>query len=142
MRYFAVIDTNVIVSAMLNSKSVPGMVVKLAVRHTIVPVLNDEILAEYKEVLVRPKFHLSENDINKMIKFITAVAVFVDREHIEIELPDPKDRVFYEVTMQKRITDDAYLVTGNMKHFPKKPFIVTPREMLDIIMKDQLNIEL
>ena len=97
MRYFAVIDTNVIVSAMLNSKSVPGMVVKLAVRHTIVPVLNDEILAEYKEVLVRPKFHLSENDINKMIKFITAVAVFVDHEHIEIELPDPKDRVFYEV---------------------------------------------
>ena len=73
---------------------------------------------------------------------ITAVAVFVDHEHIEIELPDPKDRVFYEVTMQKRITDDAYLVTGNMKHFPKKPFIVTPREMLDIIMKDQLNIEL
>ena len=142
MRYFAVIDTNVIVSAMLNSKSVPGMVVKLALRHTIVPVLNDEILAEYKEVLVRPKFHLSENDINKMIKFITAVAVFVDHEHIEIELPDPKDRVFYEVTMQKRMTDDAYLVTGNMKHFPKEPFIVTPREMLDIIMKDQLNIEL
>ena len=134
MRYFAVIDINVIVSAMLNSKSVPGMVVKLALRHTIVPVLNDEILAEYREVLVRPKFHLSENDINKMIKFITAVAVFVDHEHIEIELPDPKDRVFY--------TDDAYLVTGNMKHFPKKPFIVTPREMLDIIMKDQLNIEL
>ena len=121
MRYFAVIDTNVIVSAMLNSKSVPGMVVKLAVRHTIVPVLNDEILAEYKEVLVRPKFHLSENDINKMIKFITAVAVFVDHEHIEIELPDPKDRVFYEVTMQKRITDDAYLVTGNMNlNFSKK----------------------
>ena len=44
--------------------------------------------------------------------------------------------------MQKRMTDDAYLVTGNMKHFPKEPFIVTPREMLDIIMKDQLNIEL
>ena len=33
--------------------------------------------------------------------------------------------------------DAAYLVTGNTRHFPKKPFIVTAREFLDIL--DQLN---
>ena len=47
-------------------------------------------------------------------------------------LPDPKDLVFYEVCMAKR-AEDSMLVTGNMKHFPAKPFIVTPNELLEII---------
>ena len=46
-------------------------------------------------------------------------------------LPDMKDLPFYEVVLEKR-SDDAYLVTGNIKHFPQEPFIVTPRELLDI----------
>ncbi len=60
----------------------------------------------------------------------------MDADHIDIELPDPKDSVFYEVVMEERKEEDAYLVTGNIKHFPEKPFIVTPRQMLDIILKD------
>ena len=60
----------------------------------------------------------------------------MDADHIDIELPDPKDSVFYEVVMEERKEEDAYLVTGNIKHFPGKPFIVTPRQMLDIILKD------
>jgi hypothetical protein len=38
--------------------------------------------------------------------------------------------------MEERKDEVSYLVTGNIKHFPEKPFIVTPREMLDIILKD------
>ena len=45
-------------------------------------------------------------------------------------IEDPKDVVFYEVALSK---DDAYLVTGNTKHFPKKPIVVTPAEMLEIL---------
>ncbi len=52
------------------------------------------------------------------------------------ERPDPKDRVFYEVVMEGRKSEDAYLVTGNIRHFPEKPFVVTPRQMLDIILND------
>ena len=48
-------------------------------------------------------------------------------------LPDMKDLPFYEVVMEKWQTDDAYLVTGNQKHFPNRTFIVTPKEMLDIL---------
>ena len=48
-------------------------------------------------------------------------------------LPDMKDLPFYEVVMEKRQTDDTYLVTGNQKHFPNRTFIVTPKEMLDIL---------
>ncbi len=51
-----------------------------------------------------------------------------------IVLPDMKDLPFYEVVLEKR-DDGAYLVTGNIKHFPKEPFVVTPRELLDILDK-------
>ena len=45
-------------------------------------------------------------------------------------LPDAKDLVFYEVALSK---EDSFLVTGNLKHFPKKPFVVSPAEMMEII---------
>jgi hypothetical protein len=51
-------------------------------------------------------------------------------------LPDIKDLPFYEVVVEKR-EDDAYLVTGNMKHFPAKPFIVTAKEFLAILNTTQ-----
>ena len=63
----------------------------------------------------------------------------VDAEELDIELPDPKDRVFYEVVMEERKEEDAYLVTGNIKHFPEKPYVVTPRQMLNIILEDWEN---
>ena len=44
--------------------------------------------------------------------------------------PDPKDLVFYEVALSK---EESFLVTGNLKHFPKKPFVVSPAEMMEII---------
>lgn len=47
-------------------------------------------------------------------------------------LPDMKDLPFYEVVMAMR-DDDAYLITGNLKHFPAERFIVTARQMLDIL---------
>lgn len=48
-------------------------------------------------------------------------------------IPDPKDVVFYEVALSK---EDAYLVTGNKKHFPNKPIVVTPAEMVEILQKE------
>jgi len=65
--------------------------------------------------------------------------IYVDTETIDIELSDPKDKVFYEVVMEGRKSEDAYLVTGNIKHFPTTSFIVTPREMIDIILADCEN---
>lgn len=65
---------------------------------------------------------------------IERVGFFVDDpEKLEWTLPDFKDRIFYEVVMEKRKTDEAYLITCNSKHFPIEPYVVTPRQMLDII---------
>lgn len=41
--------------------------------------------------------------------------------------------------MEERKTEDAYLVTGNNKHFPSAPYIVTPRQMLTIIIENMVE---
>ena len=137
MKYYVVIDTNVLVSAVLKSHSVPGSIVELAFDGPIIPILNEAIEKEYREVLSRPKFHLTEDLIEGIMSTFHKRAIYVDAEHLDVELPDPKDLVFYEVVMEERKEEEAYLVTGNIRHFPNRPFIVTPREMLDIILRDQ-----
>ena len=136
MKYFTVIDTNVLVSAMLKWQSVPGSVMEFALEGFIIPVLNKEIVAEYRAVLARPKFGLDDKIIIDIIDSLENVGFYVDAETIDIELPDSKDRVFYEVVMEERKEEEAYFVTGNIKHFLDKPFIVTPRQMLDIILEE------
>ena len=130
---FAVIDTNVIVSALLSSRrdSYPLAVMAHVYSGAITPVFNDEIIKEYREVLGRREFHFDQTDVDSAIAVITGYGLNVERSNVEGEVfPDPKDVVFYEVKMSK---EDAYLVTGNIKHFPKKPFVVTPREMVELL---------
>ncbi len=86
------------------------------------------------QILARPKFHLTQNIIDDVVDEIEQLGIHVDAEELNVELPDPKDRIFYEVVMEVRKSEDAYLVTGNIKHFPQKTFVVTPRQMLDIIL--------
>ena len=97
---------------------------------TIVPIYNDEILEEYANVLRRPKFNFPERTVNATLEAIRKGGVRSDRLNSDEDLPDPKDIVFYEVALS---VEDSYLVTGNIKHFPKKPFVVSPAEMLQII---------
>ncbi len=133
MTKYGVIDTNVLVSAMLKENSVPGLVLKHVFDGNLVPLLNDKILEEYQEVLLRKKFPFLEEDVNIVLENLQERGAFVNAGRLNIELPDVKDIVFYEVVMEKRKEDFAYLVTGNIKHFPKEPFVVTPREMLEIL---------
>jgi predicted nucleic acid-binding protein len=113
--------------------SVPGQIAEEAVAGQIIPLYNDEIIAEYQDVLARPKFKFDRRAVKLLIDAIIERGMPVDAGPIEELLPDPKDVVFYAVTMEKRKTGDAYLVTGNLKHFPGRSYIVTPREMLDIL---------
>lgn len=83
-------------------------------------------------VVVDTKFQFPESTIQATLNYFKKYGIHVDRISTGENLPDPKDLVFYEVCMAKR-NEDSMLVTGNMKHFPSKPFIVTPNELLDII---------
>lgn len=132
-QYHAVIDTNVLVSAILKDISVPRSIIEYAFRGTITPLLNDRILQEYHDVLLRPKFHLTKEIVHDILDAICENALSVNAPEIDIRLPDPKDRVFYEVLTEVRKAHPAYLITGNAKHFPTELYIVTPREMLKLI---------
>ena len=133
MKYFAVIDTNVLVSSMLKGTSIPGIIVDKAINGPIVPLLNNEILAEYEEVLLRNKFGFVEEDVKTLIDELRKRAIYLDRTMVDEVFEDPDDVVFYEIVMTARTAVDAYLITGNKKHFPIKSYVVTPREMLEII---------
>lgn len=133
-KVFAVIDTNVIVSALLsrnNKESNTSRVFEAILDGRITPLYNEEILDEYKEVLGRSKFPFYKEDVEMVEILMVTVGLKLGRTtSLEGVFPDPKDVVFYEVTLSK---DDAYLVTGNIKHFPQKPFVVTPAEMVSIL---------
>lgn len=135
MKYYAVLDTNVLVSALLKNGSVPWQVAEEALHGDIIPVINDDIIAEYEDVLNRPKFKFEKRAINVLLSELRKRAVYAEAGMIEDVVPDEKDVVFYAVLMEKRKEEDAYLVTGNLKHFPVKTYVVTPREMLDIMME-------
>ncbi len=136
MKYYAVIDTNVLVSALLKWDSIPGTIMEFVFQGTILPLLNESIAKEYQDVLSRPKFHLTEDIISTILSEINQLGIYLDAPKTDILLPDPKDAVFYEIVMKGREKENAYLITGNIKHFPVKPYVVTPRQMLDIILQN------
>ncbi len=131
-KVYAVIDTNVIVSA-LWSKNVESSTVKVfkaLFSHKIIPLYNREILDEYREVLSRPKFPFEDSTITDTICFISKHGIDSYRIASEEHFSDHDDIVFYEVALSR---EDSFLVTGNKKHFPKNPIIVSPAEMVEIL---------
>ena len=137
MKHYAVIDTNVLISAMLKWTSVPGSIIEFAFSGVIIPVLNERIVEEYREVLMRDKFHLTKEIVDDVIQALEDQGEYIDTDNMDYELPDLKDVVFYAIVMEKRKEEDTYLVTGNIKHFPQVPFVVTPKQMLDILLEEK-----
>lgn len=131
----AVIDTNVIVSAYItkNLEAATSKVWEAVLQCKLTPIYNDEILNEYSEVLHRERFGIPESLIKWALDKIVTNGIRGERIMSDEFFPDPKDVVFYEVALSKK---DAYLVTGNTKHFPKKPIVVTPTEMLEILKSE------
>ena len=93
---------------------------------------------EYREVLSRKKFGFDPETIQIILNELEKKAVFSDRLSADVsEMPDKDDIVFYEVTLYMRQSEETFLVSGNLKHFPQKPFIVSPREFLEILRGNQ-----
>ncbi len=137
-KIFAVIDTNVLVSALFsgNSSSNPALVIRAVINGSIIPVYNDEIIEEYREVLSRDKFKFKPIHIENLIALFTELGIKTKRGLAGDEVfPDGDDIVFYEVAIS---VEDSYLVTGNIRHFPKKSFVVTPAQMVEILRESGL----
>lgn len=134
MSCYAIVDTNVLVSALLsgNESSATVQVVARMLAGEIIPVYSSLVMDEYRDVLRRRKFGFSPETVNYLLAAISRFGLLVEPSPSGAILPDMKDLPFYEVVLEKR-EDGAYLVTGNLKHFPHKPFIVTARQLLDIL---------
>ena len=127
-------DTNVLISSLLSKHpdTATAQVVNAIAESKIVPLFNQEILDEYDDVLHRPKFPFSEEKVQKLLKMIRQFGLEVNPSQTGEILPDMDDLVFYEVVMEKR-DNDAYLITGNIRHYPAREFIVTPAEMMALL---------
>jgi len=137
LKYYAVIDTNVIVSSFLSKGSIPYQVVDQALKGLITPLLSDDILNEYREVLERNRFQFDKNRIDDFFNSIIQRGIFLDRTVTDEDFVDTTDIVFYEIALTGKKEKETYLITGNKKHFPVRSFVVTPREMIEIIESDQ-----
>ena len=134
-KFYAVFDTNVLVSSLMSKRDDSPTVVLLdyVLDGQIVLLYSEEIIAEYDEVLHREKFDFSNERIAAVLELVKMGLCLEPTPSGEF-FPDADDAVFYEVALSK---ESSYLVTGNQRHFPKSPVVVTPAEMLQIIQNDK-----
>ena len=131
---YAVIDTNVIVSALFtkNNQSPTVQVLNAVFSGEITPLYHKKILLEYNNVLHREKFNFSEKNIQCVLSYIRQYGIEVFPKPSGEILIDMDDLIFYEVAMEKQ-NEGSYLITGNQKHFPNRSFIISPAEMLALM---------
>lgn len=133
---YAVIDTNVLVSALIthNSEAATAKVVSLLVEGDFIPLYDGKIIEEYQEVLHRTKFNLLPGVADSLISFILEHGIESSRTAFMEFMPDEDDRVFYEVALSH---EESFLVTGNLKHYPQTPKIITPADFVGVVMESQ-----
>jgi len=130
-----VLDTNVIVSAILTAQGVCAQILDMLTEGVFGIYVDDRILAEYDSVLRRPQLHLILDDAAEVMEWIRSVAEPVGAVPLAAELPDAGDMPFLEVAASA----GTILVTGNTRHYPKRwrvgVTVLTPREFLELLRR-------
>lgn len=121
-----VIDTNIIVSALLSPNGAAYQVLSdvLDGKHEVF--VSEEIFREYTEVLHREKFGFDEGDIVCLLDWFRNNSIWVEVTKSDIRMPDEKDRVFFDVARCCR----ARLLTGNIKHYPVHELVTALEELV------------
>ena len=126
-----VLDTNILVSSLLASGP-PATIIDLVADNRIIPFYNDFILQEYWDVLSRDKFGFSSLQITRLINDIVRTGIAVEcQQPSKVKMIDEDDRIFYDTAVEAQ----AYLITGNVRHFPSDSFIVSPAQFLSIFLQ-------
>lgn len=133
-----VIDTNVLISALLQPQGLPAQVLLATIGGPNARLcVSGDVYAEYEEVIRRPRFKWSENEIADALRAIRELGIWVKPSERVHACVDPDDDVFLECAQAAQA---HYLVTGNVRHFPTKwadTLVVTPHQFLDVIAEIQ-----
>jgi len=126
-----VLDTNIVVSAFINPNGLPSQIIGIILNRKAEFIFNTAILSEYENVMIRPKFSklIKPDNIRKFIDLIRIIGTSFNPLKSKIKLPDESDRIFYDTAKQS----GSALISGNLKHFPKDPFIMSPSDLLKLI---------
>lgn len=129
---YAVIDTNVLVAAVKTTKpdSSTSQVLSLVFTGVIKPLVSEEILSEYNDILNLPVLDLNPEKVTDVLEKFREDGLYPGRTQSNEIFPDETDRIFYEISLS---VEDSHVVMNNVKHFPKVPRVVTPSEMLALL---------
>lgn len=128
-----VLDTNIIVSALLQPLGPPAQVFLLALGETVQMCVTGSVFAEYEEVIRRPRLGRTEETILSALEAIRTKAFWVKPSDPVRACSDPDDDIFLECA---QASGASYLVTGNVRDFPLRwvsTEVVTPRHFLEIV---------
>lgn len=128
----AVIDTNVLVSALLTPGGVSARLILTMRGHALIPVVSQDILAEYTEVLNRVRFGFAKESVASLLEDMKGMAQFVRPQAASFpELPDTGDAPFIAAALAA----NCVVITGNSKHFPASTGvkILSPAEALALL---------
>ena len=129
-----VLDTNILVSALLQPQGLPARAFLMTLAGTTAQLcVTGDIYAEYEEVIRRSRFKRSEAVIESTLRVIRQNGFWVKPSEKVHACSDPDDDIFLECAQAARA---HYIVTGNLKDFPTKwadAQIVSARQFLDAV---------
>ena len=132
-----VLDTNVVVSALLRPDGLQDQVLRLALAGKLQLCLSTDVFEEYARVLPRARFKLRPAEIRTALAKIRAASILVHPTETLAVSKDEPDNRFLECA---DAAEAEYLVTGNTKHFPKthqRTAVVNARQLLALLTESQ-----
>ena len=121
-----VIDTNVVVSAVISPTGNPAKIITQLFSGALLLHYCAEILGEYALVLSRSKLKIPPKIQSDILDAIRESGIMIVPSKSDISMTDESDRIFYDTAK----ATSSFLITGNMKHYPSEDFIVTPAAFL------------
>ncbi|MDR1134413.1 MAG: putative toxin-antitoxin system toxin component, PIN family [Synergistaceae bacterium] len=126
----AVLDTNILVSALLSPRGNPAKIYRMFLTEILKLAYSPKILAEYRDVLFRPRLRIAAEEAQKVLEAIREYGEKIEPIPSAHDMIDEDDRMFYDAA----IGAGACLITGNKKHYPDEACIMSPAEFLSFCL--------
>jgi uncharacterized protein len=132
----AVLDTNVIVSSLLTCDGNCERIMDWFFQGRFTICVSHPILAEYEEVLARPRLKIAHERAAALLAEIRGSAKFASARMKPVPLPDHDDQIFLGTALNSHAD---FLVTGNLKDFPPRLCrgvrVIPPAEFLELLRR-------